>query len=70
MLHLTDGKAFLTGTAVGIHTFPILIIGPWVGVLADRTDRRKLVMVTQVYMAVAAVIFAFLYWPRIWTPNL
>ena len=60
VLHLTDGNAFLTGTAVGIRTFPILVIGPWAGVLADRIDRRKLVMVTQVYMAIAATIFAFL----------
>jgi len=60
VLQLTDGNAFLTGTAVGIRTFPILIIGPWAGVLADRVDRRKLVMFAQVYMAISAVIFAFL----------
>ena len=59
VLRLTGGNAFLTGTVVGIRTLPILIIGPWAGVLADRVDRRKLVMVTQVYMAVAAVVFAF-----------
>jgi len=59
VLQLTGGNAFLTGTVVGIRTLPILIIGPWAGVLADRVDRRKLVMVTQVYMAVAAVVFAF-----------
>ncbi len=60
MLQLTNGNAFLTGTVVGIRTLPILIIGPWAGVLADRIDRRKLVMTTQMYVAVAAVIFAFL----------
>ena len=60
VLQLTDGNAFLTGTAVGVRTLPILVIGPWAGVLADRIDRRKLVMVTQVFMAAAAVAFAFL----------
>ena len=60
MLDLTGGNAFLTGTVVGIRTLPILFIGPWAGVLADRIDRRKLVMVTQVYMAAAALVFAFL----------
>ena len=60
VLQLTGGNAFLTGTVVGLRTLPILIIGPWAGVLADRLDRRKLVMVTQVYMAVAALVFAFL----------
>jgi len=60
VLDLTGGNAFLTGTVVGIRTLPILFIGPWAGVLADRIDRRKLVMVTQVYMAAAALVFAFL----------
>jgi len=60
VLQLTGGNAFLTGTAVGIRTFPVLVIGPWAGVLADRIDRRKLVMVTQIYMAVAALVFAFM----------
>ena len=60
VLQLTDGNAFLTGTAVGIRTLPILIIGPGAGVLADRIDRRKLVMFTQIYMAIAAVISASL----------
>ena len=60
VLQLTDGNAFLTGTAVGIRTLPVLLIGPWAGVLADRVDRRKLVMVTQVYMAISAVIFALM----------
>lgn len=60
VLHLTDGNAFLTGTAVGIRTLPFLVIGPWAGVLADRIDRRKLVMVTQIYMAIAATVFALL----------
>ena len=58
--HLTDGNALLTGTVVGIRTLPVLLIGPWAGVLGDRVDRRKLVMVTQSMMAVAATAFAVL----------
>ena len=58
--HLTDGNALLTGTVVGIRTLPVLLIGPWAGVLGDRVDRRKLVMVTQSIMAVAAAAFAAL----------
>lgn len=60
VLELTDGNALLTGTAVGIRTIPVLVIGPWAGVLGDRVDRRKLVMITQSAMAVAAILFAFL----------
>ena len=60
MLRLTDGNALLTGTVVGIRTLPILFIGPWAGVLADRIDRRKLMAGTQAVLAVTAVIFAIL----------
>ena len=58
VLQLTDGNALLTGTAVGVRTLPLLYIGPWAGVLADRFDRRKLIMVTQTVMAAAAAMAA------------
>ncbi|MFQ6030192.1 MAG: MFS transporter, partial [Dehalococcoidia bacterium] len=43
VLKLTDGNALATGTVIGIRTLPVLVVGPWAGVLADRVDRRKLV---------------------------
>lgn len=54
VLRLTDGNALLTGTVVGLRSLPVLAIGPWAGVMADRLDRRKLVVVTQLCMAVAS----------------
>ena len=60
VLDLTGGNALLTGTVVGIRSLPVLLISPVAGVLADRIDRRKLVMATQSCMAVAAAIFAVL----------
>ncbi len=60
VLDLTDGNALLTGTVIGVRTLPVLLIGPWAGVLADRADRRKIVMATQFCMAAAAISFAFL----------
>ena len=60
VLELTDGNALLTGTVIGMRTLPVLLIGPWAGVLADRVDRRRIVMVTQSCMATAAIVFAFL----------
>ena len=58
--HLTGGNALLTGSVVGIRTLPVFVVGPWAGVLGDRVDRRKLVMVVQSVMAVAAAGFAVL----------
>ena len=55
-----SGSALLSGTAAGLRGLPTLIIGPWAGVIADRLDRRKLVIVFQLILTVVAVFFAFL----------
>ena len=53
-------SAMLSGLAAGLRGLPTLIIGPWAGVLADRMDRRKQVIVFQVILTGVAVFFAFL----------
>tara|TARA_B100001765_G_scaffold134388_1_gene84698 strand:+ start:515 stop:1732 length:1218 start_codon:yes stop_codon:yes gene_type:complete len=60
---LTDSFAssgLLVVTVGGMTTLPTLIVGPWAGVLGDRVDRRKLVMVVQAFMAIAAIAFALI----------
>ena len=57
--NLTE-SASLSGAAAGLRGLPTLVIGPWAGVLADRVDRRKLVMFLQMFLAVVAVFFASL----------
>ena len=52
------GSAVYSGIAGGLRGLPTLVIGPWAGVLADRIDRRKLVIVAQVLLTVTAAIFA------------
>jgi MFS family permease len=51
---------FLVGTVGGFRAVPFLVIGPWAGVLADRVDRRKLVLLSQTLLAVSAFLFALL----------
>jgi MFS family permease len=55
-----SGSAFHSIMAVAVRAVPTLVLGPWGGVLADRMDRRKLAMLTQVGMSAAAVTFATL----------
>ena len=55
-----SGSPFLVGTVGGFRALPFLLIGPWAGVLADRVDRRKLVLVCQTVLATAAFLFALL----------
>jgi len=54
ILTLTD-----SGIAVGLTTalqfLPMLLIGAWGGLLADRFSKRKLLMTTQALMAIPAV---------------
>ena len=54
------GSAALSGAAAGLRGLPTLAIGPWAGVIADRVNRRKLVIVLQMLLAVVAVFFAIM----------
>ena len=55
-----SGSPFHSIMAVAVRALPILLIGPWGGVLADRWDRRILAMVTQIALALGALTFAVL----------
>ena len=56
----SSASALLVVTVGGASSLPVLLVGPWGGVLGDRVDRRKVVMVTQSIMAIAAILFALL----------
>jgi MFS family permease len=51
-------------TALGIVAFlsqiPFFIFGPWVGVFADRYDKKRILLVTQVLAMIFAFVMAFL----------
>lgn len=53
-----------SGTALGVVTAlqfgPSLLLGLWGGVLADRGDKRKLLLVTQTGIALAALVLGLL----------
>ena len=55
-----SGSPFHSIMAVSVRALPTLLLGPWAGVLADRWDRRWLAMVSQVGLAAAAVVFAWM----------
>jgi MFS family permease len=55
------------GVALGLNTallfLPVLVLGPWGGVLADRHDKRRILIGTQA----AASIVAFAMWGLVFT---
>jgi MFS family permease len=54
MLTLT-GSGVAVGMTTALQFLPILLFGAWGGVLADRFDKRRLLMVTQALMALPAL---------------
>jgi len=54
VLELTDSGTAL-GVTLALQTLPMLLIGAWTGVIADRVDNRKILQVTAVAGALQAI---------------
>ena len=54
------GSAFWLGVLAAADALPVLALGPFGGVLADRLDRRHIAIATQAALAVIAVFLAVL----------
>ena len=59
VLLLTHSSTKL-GLVVALQTLPVLLLGPYGGVVADRVDKRKLMIVLQIAMGCQALVLGFL----------
>jgi MFS family permease len=59
VLTLTHSATTL-GVIVALQTIPVLLLGPYGGVIADRVDKRRLMVVLQAAMGVQALILGLL----------
>lgn len=59
VLQLT-GSGTALGLVVALQTLPVLLLGPYGGVVADRVDKRKLMMALQSMMGVLALVLGIL----------
>jgi MFS family permease len=59
VLQLT-GSATAVGLVVALQTLPILLFGPYAGVVVDRLDKRKLMIVLQSVMGAQALVLGAL----------
>jgi MFS family permease len=59
VLTLTHSAAAL-GVIIALQTLPVLVLAPYGGVIADRTDKRKLMIALQSAMGVQAVTLGLL----------
>lgn len=55
VLELT-GSGLSLGTTVALQFLPMMVLGPWAGFLADRTDKRRLLLATQSVAAGLSVV--------------
>ena len=59
VLELT-GSAVALGVVTALQTIPVLLLGPYGGVVADRVDKRKLMIALQTAMGVQALVLGVL----------
>ncbi|WP_024332684.1 MFS transporter [Gordonia hirsuta] len=55
VLQLSGGSAMAVGVTTALQFLPALVLGPIGGLLADRFDKRRLLMFTQSWMALSAL---------------
>ena len=60
LLYDLTGSSVLLGALNGLRALPFLIASPIAGVVADRTDRRKILMSTQYILMTATVAMGVL----------
>ena len=55
ILRLTHNNGFALGVESGLQFLPMLILGAWGGVIADRFDKRRLLYATQIAAGLLAL---------------
>jgi MFS transporter, DHA3 family, macrolide efflux protein len=61
MVYRLTGSKLLLGTIFAVNALPNIILGPFAGVLADRMDKRKLMIFSYGGRGVIVVFLAFLF---------
>ena len=56
LIYSLTGDAVMLGVVTALQFAPMLVLGPWAGSLADRFDRRTMLAITQMLLAVQALM--------------
>jgi MFS family permease len=60
VLQLTHNSGSALGITTGLQFLPILLLSPYAGLIADRFPKRRLLQVTQLMLAVPALLLGLL----------
>jgi MFS family permease len=55
-----SNSATVVGLVAGLQALPLLVLGPYAGLVADRVDRRKLMIALQSVMGLLALVLGLL----------
>ena len=58
LMHRLTGSAFMLGLLGFAQFMPVMVLTLWAGVVADRMDKRRLIMTTQLVALIQAVLLA------------
>jgi len=67
MVQLT-GDGLAVGLTAALQFAPLMLLGAWGGLLADRVDKRRLLIVTQLGLMVPAAVLAVVTFTGVVTP--
>ncbi|MEO5724336.1 MAG: MFS transporter [Ilumatobacteraceae bacterium] len=70
VLKLTDNDGLSVGVLAACQFAPVLVLGAWTGLVADRSDKRKLLIIVQVFammQSFALAALAFSGSPPVWS---
>jgi MFS family permease len=68
VLHLTN-NGFAVGLVAACEFLPMLLLGAWAGVIVDRSDKRRLLLIVQslaMLQSFALASLAFMHAPPLW----
>lgn len=60
LMHRLTSSAFMLGLLSFVQFLPVLLLALWAGVVVDRVDRRRLILITQCGFLVQATLLATL----------
>jgi MFS family permease len=60
LVYHLSGSGLALGVVTGLQFLPVLVAGAWGGVLADRFDKRRLLLLTQTAMGLLALALGLL----------
>ena len=60
LVYTLTHSATALGLVVALQTLPVLVLGPYGGVIADRADKRRLMIVLQSVMGLQALVLGLL----------